>query len=96
MSIHFGKEKFHSAMVCLVEAGDIHPRVNAALSQHLLHIKEKEDLPEPFIENFLRFRDSLGIDKLGHITEVVNNKSESEVENMAKQIVVLYEKLLSC
>ena len=96
MSVHFGKEKFHAAMVCLVEAGDIHPRVNAALSQHLLHIKENEDLPEKFIEDFTRFRESLGIDQQGHISEVINSKSESEVESIAKQIFSLYEKFLSC
>ena len=96
MSVHFGKEKFHATMVCLVEAGDIHPRVNAALSQHLLHIKETEDLPEQFVEDFSRFRESLGIEQQGHISEVINNKSESEVENIAKQLVQLYEKFLSC
>ena len=96
MSVHFGKEKFHAAMVCLVEAGDIHPRVNAALSQHLLHITENEDLPEKFIKDFTRFRESLGIDQQGHISEVINNKSESEVESIAKQIFSLYEKFMSC
>lgn len=96
MSVHFGKEKFHAAMVCLVEAGDIHARVNAALAQHLLHIKEGEDLPEAFRDDFSHFRNTLGIDETGHISEIINNKSEFEVENIAKQLVQLYEKLLSC
>ena len=95
MSVHFGKEKFHAAMLCLVEAGDIHPRVNAALSQHLLHINANEDLPEAFINDFSSFRDSLGIDANGHISEVINRKSESEVEIIAKRLVDLYQKFLS-
>ena len=95
MSVHFGKEKFHAAITCLVEAGDIHARLNAALTQYLIHINVNEDLPEAFREDFEKFLLTLGRDENGHVTESINAKSESEVENIAKQLVQLYEKLLT-
>jgi hypothetical protein len=95
MSIHFGKEKFHSGMLCLVEAGDIHSRVAAALTQHLLHIKGSEDLPESVSNQFSSFCDSLGIEANGHVSEHLSKMSDLEVEHIAKNIVSLYEKLLT-
>lgn len=95
MSIHFGKEKFHAGMLCLVEAGDIHSRVAAALTQHLLHIKASEDLPESIRNDFSSFCDSLDIDTNGHVSEHLSTMPDLEVEHLAKRIVSLYEKLLT-
>jgi len=97
MSSHYGKQKFHLALLCLVEPGDIHARVTAALAQHLLHLNEQEDLPEEVRADFAKLRGSLDAlsDSKGHISEVIKGMSEGEVEKIAQQIVVLQEELLS-
>jgi len=96
MSTHFGKEKFHLALMSLVSPGDIHSRVTAALAQHLFHVKEDEDLPEQIRSEFKRFHSSLNVESVpsGHISDVINNMSETEVEKVAQNIVALQEKLL--
>jgi hypothetical protein len=97
MSTHYGKEKFHMALMCLVEPGDIHSRVTAALAQHLLHLNEQQDLPQGMREEFSKLRNSLDAisESKGHASEAINGLSQAEVEKIAQQIVVLQEKLLS-
>jgi hypothetical protein len=96
MSDRYGKEKFHLALIDLVAPGDIHSRVSSALSQHLLHITVDTDLPDSVKEDYVSFKDSLHIEKAlnGHVTDVINNMNEVEVEKIAQQIVVLYEKVI--
>ena len=97
MSTHYGKEKFHLALMCLVEPGDIHARVTAALAQHLLHLDEQQDLPEGVRGDFAKLRDSLdsSSESKGHVSEVITGMSEGEVEKIAQQIVTLQEELLT-
>ena len=96
MSHRFGKEKFYFALLDLVAPGDIHSRVSSALSQHLFHIKEEEDLPEAVRNNYVEFKNSLHIESAhdGHVTEVINNMSEVDAEKVAQNIVALYEKVI--
>ena len=97
MSTHYGREKFHLALMCLVEPGDIHARVTAALAQHLLHLDEQQDLPQEVRDDFSKLRGSLDAlsDSKGHISDVIKDMSEAEVEKIAQQIVALQEELLS-
>ena len=97
MSTRYGKEKFHLALMCLVEPGDIHARVTAALVQHLLHLNEQQDLPQEVRADFAKLRDSLDTlsESKGHISEAIKGMSEAEVEKIAQQIVTLQEDLLS-
>lgn len=83
--------------MCLVEPGDIHSRVTAALAQHLLHLNEQQDLPEGVREEFSKLRNSLDAisESKGHASEAINSLSQAEVEKIAQQIVVLQEKLLT-
>ena len=96
MSHHYGKEKFYFALLDLVAPGDIHSRVSAALSQHLLHIKEDEDLPERVRKDYVQLRNSLNIESAAHhhITEIINNMSEVEAEKIAQHIVKLYAQVI--
>ena len=97
MSHRFGKEKFNLALLNLVAPGDIHSRVSSALSQHLLHIKEDEDLPDKVRNDYVQFRNSLNIEGAPgvHITEIINNLSEVEVEKIAQHIVALYAMVIA-
>lgn len=97
MSYRYGKEKFNFALLDLVAPGDIHSRVSSALSQHLLHIKEDEDLPDTVRMDFVQFRNSLHIESApeGHVTEIINRMSEVEAEKIAQHIVELYAKVIS-
>lgn len=63
--------------MCLVEPGDIHSRVTAALAQHLLHLNEQQDLPESVREDFTKFRNSLDAlsESKGHVSEAINSFS---------------------
>jgi hypothetical protein len=96
MSHHFGKQKFYFALLNLVAPGDIHSRVSAALSQHLLHIKEDDDLPESVRKEYLEFKNSLDIGNAndGHVVEIINNMSEVDAEKVAQHMVALYEKVI--
>jgi len=96
MSHHFGKEKFYFALLDLVAPGNIHARVSSALSQHLLHIKEDEDLSDAVRNDYVEFKNSLNIESGhdGHITELINNMSEIDAEKVAQHIVSLYEKVI--
>ena len=97
MSHRLGKEKFYLALLDLVAPGDIHSRVSSSLSQHLLHIKKDEDLPDAARNDYASFINSLNIDSSpgGHVTEIINSMSEVEVEKVAQKIVSLYEKVIS-
>ena len=46
MSLHYGLEKFKAAIFNLVEPGDIHVRLQAAISQHLIHLSPSNDVAE--------------------------------------------------
>ena len=96
MSYHYAKEKFKFALMDLVAAGDIYSRVASALSQHLQHIKEDEDLPDAVRKGYVQLRKSLNIEKApgGHVVEIINNMSEFEVEKVAQHIVELYTEVI--
>jgi hypothetical protein len=97
MSNHYGKQKFKSALTDLVAAGGIHSRVSSALGQHLLHIKEEEDLPESVRKEFAQFRASFDIAATpgSHVSDLINNMSDTEAEKVAQHIVDLYEKVVA-
>lgn len=97
MSHHYGKEKFNFALLDLVAPGDIHSRVSSALSQHLLHISEDEDLPDLARKDYIQLRNSLNIDSIAgsHVTEVIDKMSEVEVEKVAQHIVKLFAKVIA-
>jgi DNA-directed RNA polymerase subunit F len=96
MSHHFGKEKLHMAMLDLVAPGDIHTRVTAAVCQHLLHVKENEDLPDSARSAFARLRQALRLDgpESHQITDTINNLSETDAERIAQKIVALHEAVI--
>ena len=94
MSQHFGKEKFHMAMLDLVAPGDIHARVSAALAQHLWHVDAEQDMPPELGNELNQLRQSVSTGG-GHVYEAIGQLSETEVEKLAQKIVTLYEKVLS-
>ena len=96
MSNHYGKQKFKSSLTDLVAAGGIHSRVSSALGQHLLHIKEEEDLPETVRKEFAQFRASFNIATSpgGHVSDTINNLSETGVEKVAQHIEIYMKRWL--
>ena len=97
MSLHYGKVKFHMAMLGLVAPGDIHSRVSSALGLHLLHINTEEDLPATIKNDFIQFKNSLNVESAAarHVAEIIKDMSEIDVEKLAQKIVVLYERVLT-
>mgnify|MGYP001822461260 CR=1 FL=1 len=85
MSTHHGLNKINAAIKCLVEAGDIHARVRAAICQHLLHIS-----PDSDVDACIRAGLQELIDDFHHdATEKINALSELEAEHLAIRIVSL-------
>jgi hypothetical protein len=85
------------AMLDLVAPGDIHSRVASALSLHLMHINEDEDLSGTIKNDFIQLKNSLKVESAaaGHVVEVINSMSEIDAEKLAQRIVILYEQLIS-
>jgi|GEM_PF-4960424 len=90
MSIQFCKQKFHLAIFDLVAPGNIRSRMEAAWSQHLIHLDPVADLPELSANDFKNLKSMI----LEHIHDKLENISEFEVEKLAQETVNLYEKIL--
>ncbi|MEH6549843.1 MAG: hypothetical protein V7711_12160 [Pseudomonadales bacterium] len=97
MSQLLAKRKYSLALMSLVAPGDIHSRVAAALSMHLLHIDEENDFVEPAKSSHSDLIKSLEIENphTDHVREKINAMSEVDVEKIAQHIVATYEKLVS-
>ena len=86
MSIHYGLEKFKAALLMLVEPGDIHARLNAAVSQHLIHLSPSDDVPEIIkdqLQELLNQYHDCSNEKISTLTE-------HEAENLTKHIIEMY------
>ena len=95
MSYHYGFQKFELALKDLVEAGDIHSRVRAAVSQHLLHLDTGTDIPASIQENFSTLRNELNLNDAGshHLADLLEQKSEQELQTIAQSIVDMFIKM---
>ena len=86
MSLHYGLEKFKAALLVLVGPGDIHARLKAAVSQHLIHLSPSNDVPE-IIKDQLH-------ELLNQYHESCNEKigalNEHDAENLTKHIVDMH------
>lgn len=95
MSYHYGIQKFELALKDLVEAGDIRSRVRAAVSQHLLHLDENTDVPDSVKADFSAFKQELNPAEAGnqHVADMLEKKSEQEVQRIAQFIVDMFIKM---
>ncbi len=86
MSLHYGLEKFKAALFDLVEPGDTHARLQAAICQHLIHLSPSNDVPETIKEQLQELLDQYH-DNCG---EKINALSEHDAESLAKHIVDIH------
>ena len=95
MSRHYGFQKFELALKDLVAAGDIHSRVRAAISQHLLHLDADADIPGSIQAEFASFRNELNLNDAGghNLIDLLAKKSEQETEKIAQSIVAMFTKM---
>ena len=91
MSQHYCKEKFHLAILDLVAPGDIHTRLQAAWSQHLIHLDPKSDFDEKNSDSYLRLKENV----MPNIRNNFSDLSEYDAEKLAQETVHLYEEILS-
>lgn len=86
MSLNYGLEKFKAALFDLVEPGDIHARLRAALAQNLIHVTPSQDVGEIIKNQLQELLDQYHDD----CTNKINALNEHEAENLAKHIVDMH------
>ena len=90
MSIQYGLEKFKSAILLLVEPGDIHSRVQAAMCQHIIHLSPSSDVSEVIKDDLQKLLDQY------HDTcaQKISDLDEIDAEHLAKHIIEIHCKWL--
>jgi len=86
MSIHYGLEKFKAAILVLVEPGDIHERVQAAICQHLIHLSPSNDVSEVIKDQLQEILNRYHDNCANEIMAL----SELDAEHLAKHIVDMH------
>ena len=86
MSLQYGLEKFKAALFDLVEPGDIHVRLRAAISQHLIHLSPSNDVAEIIKDQLQELLEQYH----DNCIEKINALNEIDAENLAKHIVNMH------